>query len=361
MTAPPHGASPWRLAHVDGPSIPLIGAGRCRADPARVDLWDSWPLAHEDRPHRAGSVAASSGSSSARQARSGPGAMMPPSDPATSLGADGWRDHGNALDQAISPGTREWAGSAVLHDDGTSVTLFFTAAGRRGEKPFVRAAPVRGARPAVPMAPAGGNPRPRSLRPMASAMSARRKAKGAPGSIKAFRDPAWFRDPATGQCHILFTASAGWDDDEFNGVIGLATRDAAGRWHPGDPSRRSASTTSWNARTSWSAKRAITCSGPPSRTFKLGTPNGPNGLYAMVADRLAGPWHPVNGDGLVAGNPAAEPTQAFPGSPAKAGCGASSITGAWPDAALTSTRSCCASSSAAPRRRSSRWPLPATA
>jgi levansucrase len=30
----------------------------------------------------------------------------------------------------------------------------------------------------------------------------------APGSIKAFRDPAWFRDPATGQRHIVFTGSA---------------------------------------------------------------------------------------------------------------------------------------------------------
>lgn len=31
----------------------------------------------------------------------------------------------------------------------------------------------------------------------------------------------------------------------------------------------------------------------------------------MVADQLNGPWKPVNGSGLVACNPAAEPTQGY--------------------------------------------------
>ena len=52
-----------------------------------------------------------------------------------SLGPDGWRDHGQVIPEGTGPGTREWAGSAVLRDDGTSATLFFTAAGRRGQKP----------------------------------------------------------------------------------------------------------------------------------------------------------------------------------------------------------------------------------
>ena len=37
----------------------------------------------------------------------------------------------------------------------------------------------------------------------------------------------------------------------------------------------------------------------------------PTGLYGMVADRLSGPWRPLNGSGLVAANPIEEPTQAY--------------------------------------------------
>jgi levansucrase len=47
------------------------------------------------------------------------------------------------------------------------------------------------------------------------------------------------------------------------------------------------------------------------RTFDPAVQAGPNGLYAMVADRLRGPYRPVNGNCLIAGNPAAEPTQGY--------------------------------------------------
>ena len=47
------------------------------------------------------------------------------------------------------------------------------------------------------------------------------------------------------------------------------------------------------------------------RTFDPVGATGPNGLYAMVADRLSGRYRPVNGSGLVAANPAAEPTQGY--------------------------------------------------
>ena len=47
------------------------------------------------------------------------------------------------------------------------------------------------------------------------------------------------------------------------------------------------------------------------RTFDPAGPTGPNGLYGMVAERLAGPWQPLNGTGLVAPNPAEEPVQTY--------------------------------------------------
>ncbi|RZM33240.1 MAG: glycoside hydrolase family 68 protein, partial [Sphingomonas sp.] len=46
-------------------------------------------------------------------------------------GADGWRDHGVAFPDGLTPGSREWSGTAVLGDDGRTLTMHFTAAGRR--------------------------------------------------------------------------------------------------------------------------------------------------------------------------------------------------------------------------------------
>ncbi len=306
--------SSWRpAALVGGVELPLIGGADAQPILPGLDLWDSWPLAHED-----GRTASIDG----RQYWFFLSAPCFP-DPGlrhnaarirlASLGMDGWRDHGDVLSEAASPGTREWAGSAVLHDDGISVTLFFTAAGRRGEAPsfeqrlFAASAKL-----------AAGELRDWSssdevVRADGARYLIANEGEGKPGLIKAFRDPAWFRDPATGQRHLLFTASAGWDDDDYNGVIGLATLDDAGAWQLEAPLIEAIGVNNELERPHivvrggryylfWSTQR---------RTFKPGTPNGPNGLYAMVADSLRGPWRPVNGDGLVAANPASEPTQGY--------------------------------------------------
>jgi levansucrase len=230
-----------------------------------------------------------------------------------SLGADGWRDHGDALPEALSPGSREWAGSAVLHDDGTSVSLFFTAAGRRGAAPSFeqRLFVAHGALGAD--GPGGWSAVADVVEADGRRYVVARENEGQPGLIKAFRDPAWFRDPATGNCHILFTASAGWSNDDYNGVVGIATRGADGAWQLGDPLVEAVGVNNELERPHvlvrgglyylfWSTQR---------RTFAPGGASGPNGLYAMVAAQLAGPWRPVNGSGLIAGNPASEPTQAY--------------------------------------------------
>jgi levansucrase len=47
------------------------------------------------------------------------------------------------------------------------------------------------------------------------------------------------------------------------------------------------------------------------RTFDPSGPSGPNGLYGMVAERVTGPWTPLNGTGLVAPNPNDEPVQTY--------------------------------------------------
>lgn len=307
-------AASWRPTSLDGGAeLPLISATEARPILPGLDLWDSWPLAHED-----GRTAMVDG----RQFWFFLSAPCFP-DPGqrhnaarirlASHGADGWRDLGDALPEMANPGTREWAGSAVLHDDGESVTLFFTAAGRRGEAPsFEQRLFASGAKLADDTISGWGDPT-EVVRADGERYLVANEGEGKPGLIKAFRDPAWFRDPATGQRHLLFTASAGWDDDDYNGVIGLATLDSAGTWQLEQPLVDAIGVNNELERPHivvrggkyylfWSTQR---------RTFKPGTPNGPNGLYAMVGDSLCGPWRPVNGNGLVAANPASEPTQGY--------------------------------------------------
>ena len=310
---PPFGATAWRPERIVGAEIGLIESSDAEPILPGLDLWDSWPLARED------------GRTAQIDGREYWFFLSAPCFPdpgqrhdaarirVASLGADGWRDHGDALSAALSPGTREWAGSAVLHDDGSSVTLLFTAAGRIGQQHsfeqrlFAASGTMSAAGPGqwqvpVELVQADGQRYVIAI-----------EADGRPGMIKAFRDPAWFRDPATGQRHVLFTASAGWSGADYNGVVGIATRDTAGRWHLGDPLIEAVGVNNELERPHivvrggryylfWSTQR---------RTFAPTGPSGPNGLYAMVADQLAGPYRPVNGSGLVAGNPASEPTQCY--------------------------------------------------
>ena len=317
----PHGFDPggvarWHpqsIAAVHGQTeIALIGADDvCPVIPG-IDLWDSWPLAHED-----GRTVVHGG----RQFWFFLSAPIFP-DPGqrhdharirlASLGEDGWRDHGNAMPDGFSPGTREWAGSAVLHDDGASVSLLFTAAGRRGGPPSFeqRLFVARG------VLGVDGPGQWSSVEELVRADGARytiaAEASGKPGLIKAYRDPAWSVDPATGQRHVLFTGSAGWSDHDYNGVVGIATLHGT-EWVLGDPLVEAVGVNNELERAHVVVRggRYYLFWSTQTRTFAPESVKGPNGLYAMVAESLSGPWRPVNGSGLVAGNPAAEPTQGY--------------------------------------------------
>jgi levansucrase len=313
MTSGVGTGSPWRPTEIVGAELATIGAEQAAPILPGLDLWDSWPLAHED------------GRTVVHHGRQYWFFLSAPQFPdpgqrhdaakirLASLGADGWRDHGDALPDTLSPGSREWAGSAVLGADGEAVALLFTAAGRRGEASSFEQRLFLARGRLGPDGPADWNSVEEIIEADGRRYMLARESEGKPGLIKAFRDPAWFRDPATGNCHILFTASAGWSDDDYNGVVGIATRGDDGTWQLGDPLVEAVGVNNELERPHvlardgryylfWSTQR---------RTFAPGGASGPNGLYAMVADRVSGPWRPVNGSGLVVGNPASEPTQAY--------------------------------------------------
>ena len=309
------GASRWMASdYADPPQLPPITAADVAPILPGIDLWDCWPLAHED------------GRSVVHHGRMlwfflGAPALPDPADRHViarirllSHGTDGWRDHGHALPDGLNPGTREWAGSAVLGDDGVTVTLFYTVAGRRDGPSSVeqRLYAVDGR---LDEEGIGHWQTPREIivaDGVRYLLDRQEVSNPAPGTIKAFRDPAWFRDPATGKAHVLFCASAAWSDDPHNGLIGIATREGDA-WVPGNPLIEAIGVNNELERPCpihrdgryyvfWSTQR---------HTFGPHAVAGPNGLYGAVADRIEGPWRMINGNGLVAANPLDEPTQSY--------------------------------------------------
>lgn len=315
--AAPVGRTPsrWQPEQYDPlPQIPLVGEADVAPIMPGLDLWDCWPLAHED------------GRTACLDGRTWWFFLSAPCFPdpvqrhdvarirLLSRGEDGWRDHGNALPDGLNPGTREWAGCAVLMDDGLSVSLFYTVAGRR-DAPFSyeqRLFEVQG------QWGEGGPGAWQEPREIVAAdgvryVSSRQEiVNPAPGTIKAFRDPAWFRDPATGEAHIVFTASAAWSTDPHNGLVGMATRTPHG-WRLDDPLVEAIGTNNEMERPClvWRDGRYYLFWSTQRHTFAPGAVAGPNGLYGMVADAITGPWRPINGSGLVAPNPESEPGQTY--------------------------------------------------
>ncbi len=307
-------ASHWQVgAPWPRPELPSVGPSEAKPIMPLLDLWDSWPLQHED-----GSTALIEGAqywfflSSPRF--DDPGQRHFHAKIRLLRLKDGtWEDLGNALDAAVTPGNAEWAGSCVLHGDDKTVTLYFTASGRKGEGPSFeqRIFASTGA-----MTGAGGPGNFGLAKELfvadGTVFMRASSAEGAPGMIKAFRDPAWFRDPADGRAYLLFTGSAGWSDDPYNGLIGYAVQDG-GEWRLGRPLVHAVSVNNEMERPHiimhdglyylfWSTQR---------HTFSPKVNAGPNGLYCAFAERFDGAWTPVNSGGLVATNPASEPTQAY--------------------------------------------------
>lgn len=310
--APASGETCWRPgAFGADATLPLIDARDARPILPGIDLWDCWPLQHED-----GRTAEIGGStywfflSAPSFPDPGQRHLAAKIRLLRQTGED-WYDCGPALPNGSGLGHAEWAGSAVLHDDGKSVSLFYTAAGSLEGPGFQQRLVV-----ADGQLDSQGPGSWSATREVVVADGIRYtrvdQPNGEPGKIKAFRDPAWFRDPQTGLAHLLLTGSAAWSDDDFNGLIGLVTR-IDGQWQLADPLVTAIGVNNELERPHivvrnglyylfWSTQRFV---------FSPDVEAGPNGLYAMVSGSLAGPWRPVNGSGLVAANPAEEPTQSY--------------------------------------------------
>lgn len=312
MTSQWTAAAVARIAGAAVPEAPVIAAGPQRIL-AGFDLWDLWPVCEID-----GRVAEIAGG---RLVMLLAAPMLPDPDSRHAIArirlmhqvGDDWRDLGWLLPDGLAPGSREWAGSAVVDPGHCRLTLFFTAAGQRGEtavgfdqRLFETSADLDGF--AV-----GKWSQPRELVVADGVRYVRDMiGGGAIGTIKAFRDPAWFRDPADGREYVLFAGSLAQSSSRWNGAIGSARRHG-GQWKLRPPLIAADGVNNELERPHvivhdhryycfWSTQ---------AKVFADGGPVGPNGLYGMAADHFAGPWRPLNGTGLVLANPAAQPLQAY--------------------------------------------------
>jgi levansucrase len=316
----------WSARHVAAiaeqpmPALPLITAGDAVPILPGFDLWDLWPLQNLD-----GSTVSLDGWTM-WMILSAP-CLPDPGDRhdiarirlIIQKGVE-WRDCGNLLPDGLCPGSREWAGSALYDPQSGQVTLFYTASGRRGEaKPTFE---QRLFQTSGTLWFEDGHAQIVDWTlPIESVQSDDdhyvrvNQEEGVPGMIKGFRDPAHFRDPADGQDYLLFTGSLKHSTHSHNGVIGLVRANGSGHsdWDIMPPVISADGLNNEQERPHvifreglyylfWSTQR---------RVFAPDGPSGPTGLYAMVASSMFGPWEPVNGTGLVVGNPDAEPNQTY--------------------------------------------------
>ncbi len=224
-----------------------------------------------------------------------------------------WIDCGPVLPDFAVPYEREWAGSALLTAD--KLTLFFTGAGAadrpRGYQQRLYAASAQvtdkgelahWTEPRLIIQPIAG-----SHYDLVNVHS------GLPGKIKAFRDPAYFRDPSDGQEYIIFTGSLAASQSAYNGAIGIARKSTQGDWQILPPLVHADQVNNELERAHmvyhqgryyvfWVTQRS---------TFDPDLRHAPNGLYGMVSDTLFGEYVPLNGSGLVLANPEDEPLQSY--------------------------------------------------
>lgn len=313
----------WQASHLGAlaldpaNTIPTIAP----ATPGRItglDLWDMWPVEHAD------GQMARFGDSTLWLALAAP-ALPDPEDRhaiarihLAERRNGTWIMHGPAFPDGFTPGSREWSGSAVLAPETGRLTIYFTAAGQRAE-PAVSFEQRLFEATATLHHEAGAfrlddwSALQESIVADGDWYLQTKGSTGAAGTIKAFRDPGFFRNPVDGREYLLFTGSAARSRSPWNGVIGMAQRTPAGGWAllPPVVSADGLNNELERPHIRYSAGQYYLFWSTQAKVFADSGAKGPTGLYGAVGPGPTGPFQLLNGTGLVAANPAAAPAQGY--------------------------------------------------
>lgn len=309
--------SAWTADHLSALAIrgetliPLVSApDPSRLDPARL-YWDMWPVQDRDG-HRALLAGRAMWMALTAPDRGDPNLRhFEAKIHWIERVAGSWVDCGPVMPDRTVAYEREWAGSALL-DDGV-VTLFFTAAGTSAQAGGYQQELWSAS------APLGDDGWPQDWSQPAPLVTGYGPCympadahEGEAGKIKAFRDPAYFRDPADGAEYLAFTASLAGSASAFNGAFGLARKGPSG-WALIPPAIHAEGVNNEleRAHLVFHANHYYAFWSTQTVTFAEDLRSAPGGLYGMVADTMAGPWRPLNGSGLVLANPDTLPQQTY--------------------------------------------------
>lgn len=301
-----------RIAEQDFDTVDVITGHHAAPLLPGIVLWDMWPVQTTD-----GRIAKIAGGSLwmalAAPDRSNPALRhFEARIRLLHLQEERWRDLGWALPNTDYAFEREWAGTALLKDG--IVSLFFTAAGVAANPGGYqqRLFETHGTLQADGQISDWG-PLRESVANNGVHYHVADQQEGEPGKIKAFRDPAYFCDPADGKEYLLFTGSLAGATSNYNGAIGIARRSANGGWELLPPLLHADGVNNELERAHMLSKdgRYYVFWVTQAATFNPAGPIGPTGLYGMVSDSLFGDYEPLNGSGLILANPPEEPTQTY--------------------------------------------------
>jgi levansucrase len=308
-----------RLVERAATTAPLVRASDVVRILPAYDVWDVWPVRELD-----GAISSIAGGE-LWVALSAPAIGHPDArhDAARlrllAKRAGRWTDMGPVFPDGTSLGSREWAGSTVHRSEEGSVTVFYTAAGRRGERrrTFVQRIAEATAHVAVKdtrIELTDWRDHRECVQADGVLYVRADEEHGEPGFIKAFRDPFFFRDPGSGRDYLLFAASLASAQTPLNGATGIAEAldDRWSRWSLLPPLLHADGVNNELERPHVVVHdgRYYLFFSTQRRTFHPAV-SGVTGLYGFVGPSLLGPYEPINESGLVVQNPPEEPFQAY--------------------------------------------------
>lgn len=216
---------------------------------------------------------------------------------------DGWHDLGQLFPEEASPGSREWSGTTVFDRESSRLRVLYTATGVRGEAERTFSQRIFQARGEVRCG------RISSWGPHTEVVAAGEpylladERDASPGTCRAFRDPFYFRDPRDGSELVLFAASLTDDTQTHGGAAGIAT------WQDSTWELQAPLLHARGANRELERPHLLARDG---RYYLFFSTHGESfhprlrartGLYGFWADDVRGPYLPLNGSGLVLGNP----------------------------------------------------------